>query len=615
MAQPVPPKRNPQPEARAERLATLRKALPDAPGVYKYKDAQGEIIYVGKATSLKKRVNSYFTKGHVDFKTHVLVEHIADIDVTVTQTDLEALLLENSLIKQHQPKYNLLLKDGKSYPYICIKKERFPRVFPTRNKIPDGSSYYGPYPSVSTMKLLLRFIKDNFQLRNCNLHLSEKNIESGKFRVCLEYQLGNCAGPCEGKQSEESYNEDILQIRQILRGRFSGVLQEIESQMQQAAQAMDFERANFLKTRIDNLHKLKRKSIVMSEQVGDVEVFTLAYEEQLAVVHHFKVLSGTVVGTHSYDVKRRNEDSPAEMLEAVLSAVQLEEEDALSNKLLSNIDLQGTELAERFATKVPTRGDEAKLVALSKQNAEATLEEKLNISRLKRKQDPMEATLRQLQKDLHLKTYPAHIECFDNSNIQGYAPVASCVVFRNGKPARRDYRVYNIKTVEGPDDFASMKEVVGRRYRRLKEEGQPLPDLIVIDGGKGQLSHALEALAELQLERQIPIVSIAKRLEEIYFMHDPIPLYIDKKSASLRLLQRLRNEAHNTAINFHRKKRGQKTLKTGLTEIPGIGQKTARKLLTHFKSLKNIKAASPEALAEVIGPAKAAEVYGFFAEE
>lgn len=597
------------------RLAELRRSLPDEPGIYKYFDAEGKILYVGKAISLRKRVNSYFTKTGHDFKTRVLVKQIRDIQFVVTHNDMEALLLENNLIKQYQPKYNIMLKDGKTYPYICIKNERFPRVFSTRNKIRDGSQYYGPYASIPTMNAILLFLRDSFKLRTCSLVLSEKNISDGKFRPCLEFHLGNCAAPCVAKQTEAEYNEDIRQIRQVLRGKFRALLDQLKADMQTASERMEFERAHYLKKRIEHIQKYRRRSTVVSENVTDVEVLTVLTEEGISVVNHFRIIDGAIVQTHQLDVRMKNEETEAELVEAVVTRLQAEEEN-LCKRILTNVAMPtGTDLAALYSFETPTRGDELKVLELSLKNCRAILDEKLNIARLHRDESPTEKMLRQAQKDLRLTLAPRHIECFDNSNIQGYAPVAACVVFKNGKPAKRDYRVYNIKTVVGPDDFASMQEVVTRRYRRLLDEAQPLPDLIMIDGGKGQLSHALAALQSLGLDTKITCISIAKRLEEIYYKDDPVPMYIDKKSSTLRLLQRIRNEAHNTAINYHRKKRDQKTLRTELTEIPGVGATTAKKLLSELKTVKRIQEAPAEALAAVVGPAKAQIVYDYYREQ
>ena len=591
-----------------ESVEDIRKSLPEQPGVYKYYDREGKLLYIGKAKSLKKRVNSYFTKTHPDYKTQLLVRQIAYIQYVVTNNELEALLLENSLIKEHQPKYNIDLKDGKSYPYICIKNERFPRVFSTRQKTRDGSSYYGPYPSVGTMRALLRFLHDNFQLRTCKYNLSAANIAAGKFRPCLEYHIGRCRAPCVALQAEDDYNANIRQVRQVLRGSFGRVLAELKEQMNEAVEQLQYERAHYLKIRMEQLQKHKQKSTIVSEQVHNVEVFTVARQDKLTVVNHFKMQSGSIITTHAFDSWDKHGEDLSEVLTAAILRVAAEDED-FHPHILVNVLPSPDELPATCQAQVPERGDERKIVELGLKNCEVLLEEKLQRKYEQRANDPQQRLLRRAMEDLKLARLPYHIECFDNSNIQGYAPVSSCVVFRNGRPAKRDYRVYNIRTVEGPDDFASMREVVYRRYRRLLEEEKPLPDLVLIDGGKGQLSHALEALEELGLRGQLPILSIAKRLEEIYYPDDPVPLYIDKKSPTLRLLQQLRDEAHKTAIEYHRKKRDEKTLKTELTEIAGIGPGTAKKLLSHFRSLKKVKEASLNELIPVVGEAKAEAVH------
>lgn len=597
-------------------LETQRKNLPNQPGVYKYYDRDGQLLYIGKAKSLKKRVNSYFTKQHPDFKTAVLVSQVAHIEYVVTHNDLEALILENSLIKEHQPKYNIELKDGKSYPYICIKNERFPRVFSTRLRVKDGSSYYGPYPSVGTMKALLRFLHDNFLLRTCNFNLSEANIKAGKFRPCLEHHIGRCKAPCVGLQDEEAYNENIRQLRQILRGSFGKVMAELKEQLAEAVANLQFERAHYLKVRMEQIQKHRQKSTIVSEQVHNVEVFAIAMRDKLSIVNHFKMQNGTIVTTHAFDSWQKHGETEGEVLAAAIRRVAAEDEDFHPTLLLNVLPTEEeSDLAEQYTLRVPERGDERKIVELSLKNCEVLLEEKLQLKYERRANDPQEKLLRRAMEDLRLTELPYHIECFDNSNIQGYAPVSSCVVFKNGRPAKRDYRVFQVKTVEGPDDFATMKEAVYRRYRRLQEEQQPLPNLVLIDGGKGQLSHAMEAIDELGLRGKLPLISIAKRLEELFYPDDPVPLYIDKKSPTLRLLQNLRNEAHKTAIEYHRKKRDQKTLKTELTDIPGVGPGTAKKLLSHFKSVKAIKAASRAELESVIGAAKTLAVWAHYHPE
>ncbi len=614
----------PEPGAKApawqQALDAARRALPDAPGIYKYFDAEGTILYVGKAQSLRKRVSSYFTKSGHDFKTRTLVRQIRRIETTVTRDDLEALLLENNLIKQLQPKYNLMLKDGKSYPFICLKNERFPRVFPTRLRIDDGSQYFGPYASVATMHAILNFLRETFKLRTCNLVLSEKNIAEGKFRPCLEFHIGRCLAPCVGKQSQADYDDDIRQIRQLLRGNYRPLLDELRATMNAAATDLDFERAHYLKRRIEQISKLRRRSVVVSDAVGDVEVLTVllrspeAGAQPLGAVNHFRVMNGVLVQTHSYEVRPRLDEAETDIFVAALSQL-IAEEEGVARRVLTNVSGLVGELTAAFADftfRVPDRGEELKLVQMALDNGNALLDEKLNVSRLRATTNPTQKLLEQVKTDLRLPRLPRHIECFDNSHIQGYAPVSSCVVFREGRAAKRDYRVYNTQTVQGVDDFQAMREVVFRRYRRLLDEAQPLPDLVLIDGGKGQLSAALESIRALGIDERVTTVAIAKRLEELYYKDDPVPLYIDKKSPTLRLLQRIRNEAHNTAINYHRKRRDQKTLRTELTEIPGVGPATTRKLLTELRTVKAIREAEMPTLAAVVGEAKAQAVYDYY---
>ncbi len=594
-------------EASVDPWAEFRSNIPEEPGIYKYFDKEGKIIYVGKARNLRRRINSYFTKHTgLDAKTRLLVKQIADIRYVVTPTELDALILENNLIKEHRPKYNIELRDGKTYPYICIKNERFPRVFSTRVKVKDGSTYFGPYPGGGAMHALLEFIHDNFKLRTCSFNLSEANVKAGKFRPCLEHQIGRCKAPCIHNDLETDYDEEIKQVKQILKGSFKVVVERLKSEMNRAAEELNFERAQELKLKIEQLLRHKQRSTVVSETITDVEVVTVATEERLSVVNHFTVVNGTIVRTHAFDVRHSGEDvSDATVLTASLGRL-IAETDGFKKEILSNVASEEVELPEGYVLKTPTRGDALKIVELSLKNCRTLLDEKLN---RKWSERGPRRTLERLQQDLHLPKLPEHIECFDNSNLQGYAPVSSCVVFRGGKPAKRDYRVFQVKTVEGPDDFATMKEVVFRRYRRLLDEKQPLPDLVVIDGGKGQLSHALEALRELGLDEKIPVIGIAKRLEEIYKKNDPVPLYLDKKSPSLRLIQHIRNEAHDTAVAYHRKKRGEKTLKTELTDIKGVGPTTMKKLLTTFKSPAQVKAATLSELAAAVGMAKAKIVY------
>jgi excinuclease ABC subunit C len=588
-------------------LRELRFSLPEDPGIYKYLDEKNRIIYVGKAKNLRKRVNSYFTKQHsIDYKTRILVSRIRDIQYTITNTEREALILENSLIKQYQPRYNVMLKDGKTYPYICIKNERFPRVFPTRTKEKDGSTYFGPYPNVRAMNSILDFIRKNFKLRTCNLALAEKNILSGKFKVCLEFHIGNCKGPCIGAQQETSYNQDIDSIRQLLKGNYSTLLHYLKQSMLECAEQLDFEQAQELKEKISFIERYKEKATVVSENISQIEVVTIRTVEDLSVINHFRILNGIIIQTHAFDVRKKEFQDEEEVLVAAISKLAAESEEFYP-EVISNIPLTSQADVLPFTVTVPLRGDKARLVQLSEKNCLSLLREKILQTDAKKKREYPEV-LELLQKDLNLSGVPRHIECFDNSNFQGSFPVASMVVFIDGKPARREYRTFNIKTVVGIDDFASMKEIVTRRYSRLLAEQKKLPDLVVVDGGKGQLSSAAEALTELGLGTTLPIVGIAKRLEEIYYKNDPVPVHISKKSPSLKLLQHIRNEAHKTAIEFHRKKRLGGTLKTRLTEIEGIGKVTAQKLLTHFRSISRLMQASESEIIEISGQVRAVPI-------
>jgi len=582
------------------------RQLPDQPGVYRFLNARGKIIYIGKAKSLRKRVSSYFTSGRKhSHRIEHLLAHIHDLNYTITNSEVEALLLENNLIKTHQPKYNILLKDGKTYPYICIKAERFPRVFSTRTKVPDGSLYFGPYPSVGTMNALLDIIRGLIKVRNCNYHLSRANIQAGKFKICLEYQIGNCAAPCVGKQTEADYMQGIERIKHILRGNLAPVLRELETLMQQAAQNYEFEQAETYRKKLEQIKAYRNRSRVVSEKIRDLEVLTIASEQHLSVVNHFKVQNGAIVQTHAWEIKRTNEEQEEEILLACLEQL-LVEDNRLAPALISNVPLSSSLLPEGIEFSLPRKGDKKHLIELSLKNCKLLLEEKLYKQNFQKRQSQHERMMIELQKALNLPQLPDHIECFDNSNFQGSAPVASVVVFRQGKPAKKDYRHFNIKSVEGPNDFASMKEIVGRRYSRLLKEKQPLPKLVIIDGGKGQLSSAADALRELGLLGQIPLIGIAKRLEEIYAVGDPIPLHIDKKSPALHLIQQLRNEAHRFAITFHRNKRSKAPgQQSNLSRIKGIGPATAHKILSEFRSIKKLKAASPEALESLLGKSKA----------
>lgn len=590
-----------------EALLQKVKNLPHEPGVYRFVNEAGKIIYIGKAKNLRNRVSSYFNKsaGH-SYRIQHMVKHIHDLAYTITNSEVEALLLENNLIKNHQPRYNILLKDGKTYPYICIKNERFPRVFSTRNKIDDGSLYYGPYPSAGTMKTILTLIHSFVKLRNCTLQLSEANIKAKKFKVCLEYQLGNCAGPCEDLQSEEEYLEGIKQIKHVLKGNFRPVLAHLEEQMKTAAENYEFEQAEFLRKKIERIKDYRQKTTVVSEKISDLEVLTVESEAHLAVVNHFKVQNGAIIQSHAWEVKRLNQEEDEELLEAAILNLQAQE-DSLSPNIASNL-MPSDEFLEQVAYQlsIPKIGDKKHLVDLSLKNCKMLLTEKLYKQNFKKRQPINELMVTELKKALSMEKLPNHIECFDNSNFQGSEPVASVVVFKNGKPSKRDYRHFKIKTVEGPNDFASMEEIVGRRYRRLLDEGQDLPQLIVIDGGKGQLSSAVEALKSVGLLGQIPMIGIAKRLEEIYRVGDPFPLHIDKRSPALQLIQQIRNEAHRFAITFHRDQRSNHVRnKSHLSQIKGIGEHTEQKILKEFKSIKKLKAASAAELEAKLGLSKA----------
>ncbi|MFM2284904.1 MAG: UvrABC system protein [Bacteroidota bacterium] len=588
----------------------ILKTLPEKPGVYQYFDAEGKILYVGKAKSLKKRVYSYFSKEHHDSgKTRVLVSKIADIKTIVVDTELDALLLENNLIKKYQPRYNVALKDDKTYPWICIKKERFPRVFPTRRMVKDGSEYFGPYPSVKVMRTLLEFIKSLYPRRTCNLALEPNAIKNGKFKVCLEYHIKNCLGPCVGYQSEQEYMQMIQEVRQLVKGNMSDLTQMIRVRMMKHAEAYEFEQAHDLKERLELLEQFKSKSTIVSTSIHNVDVFTIHSDDKVAFVNYLKVLEGSIVQGHTIELKKRLDETPEELLSIGIGEMR---QRFNSNAKEIIVPFQ-PDIEDNFLTiTVPQRGDKRHLLDLSLRNV-------LNYMREKNKQlelvDPERHTkriLEKLQSDLRMPVLPKHIECFDNSNFHGSYPVSAMVCFKDARPSKKDYRHFNVKTVVGPDDFATMAEVIERRYTRLLQENEPLPQLIIVDGGKGQLGAALGALDKIGLRGKISIVGIAKRLEEIYFPGDPLPLYIDKKSESLKLIQHLRNEAHRFGITHHRKRRDLGTLKTELFEIEGVGKSTAEKLLDDFRSVKKISTLSLEELAESVGPAKAEKVFSYF---
>jgi len=583
----------------SESLREQIKTLPKKPGVYQYFDSEGKILYVGKATSLKSRVSSYFTSvDKHNAKTKVLVGKIRSLKVILADSPYDALLLENTLIKRHQPRYNILLRDDKTYPWICIKKERFPRVFYTRNLIKDGSEYFGPYSSLRTMHALLNFISKVYQLRNCKFNLSEENIKNEKFRVCLEHHVGNCKAPCVGYQNEDNYNEGIQNIRRILKGNIGEVIKDLKTTMQTSAENLEFELAQQTKEQLNLLVKYQLKSTVVSSTINNVDVFSILSDDKYGYVNFMKIVSGAVIQAHTVEVKKKMEEDDDTILESVIPEIR-ERFNSQSDQIFTSIKI-GLEIPN-IKILVPQRGDKVKLIDMSRRNVKYFMhdrqgkQEKVDPDRRKNR------ILGQVQSDLRMKEMPVHIECFDNSNFQGAYPVAACVVFKDAKPAKKDYRHFNIKTVVGPDDFASMKEVVYRRYKRLLEENEPLPQLVIVDGGKGQLSSAVESLQALDLMGKITIVGIAKRLEEIFFPGDSFPLYIDKRSESLKLIQHLRNEAHRFGITHHRNQRSKNTIKSGLIDLPGIGPKTVDKLLKEFKSVKRIKEASEEELEALVG--------------
>lgn len=582
-------------------MADIKEAiqrLPDSPGVYRFYNSENELIYIGKAKNLKKRVNSYFTKAAgVNRKTLRLVSEIRNIEYTVSDTEFDALLLENNFIKQNQPKYNILLKDDKTFPYICILKERFPRIIYTRRYTPDQGEYFGPYSSVSAMKNVLDLIRKLYSIRTCSLLLSQQNIEQQKFKVCLEYHIGNCKGPCIGAQNEKEYQEEIEQARNILKGDLSIMHQYFKAQMQDAATNMEFERAHRYKEKLSTLERFQSKSMVVNRSLTNIDVLTISSIEEYGYINYLQIKEGAIVFSKSVEVKKKLDEPDEELLAFAAQELRIG-----NNKIVySNIPINLLE--ENAENIIPKIGDKKKLISLSLRNALELKKEK-EILREGKKSKHLE-TLTILKNDLRLPGLPIVIECFDNSNLQGTTPVASMVRFVNAKPDKKNYRHYNIKTVIGSNDFASMKEIVGRRYKRIIEEAEQLPDLILIDGGKGQLSSACEALKELGIYGKIPIAGIAKKLEEIYYPEDPIPLHINKKSPGLLLLQHVRDEAHRFAVTFHRQKRSKAQIKTEIEELQGIGRSTADKLLHHFKSVKKIREARFEELETLIGKTKA----------
>ena len=583
-------------------------ALPENPGVYQFYNKEDKILYVGKAKNLKKRVSSYFNKRHDNGKTKMLVKHVNSIRHIVVPTETDALLLENNLIKKYQPKYNVMLRDDKSYPWICIKKERFPRIFPTRKLIKDGSEYFGPYTSMNTVRTLLDLIKGVYPLRTCNYDLSERKIDEGRYKVCLEYHLGNCKGPCEDLQSAEEYDLQVNDIREIIKGNFKSSLKYFKKQMKSLAQRKLFEEAQRIKEKIEVLENYQAKSTIVNPKINNVDVFSIISDEAYAYVNFLQLSHGAVIRSHTLEMKKKLDESDRELLQMAIIEIR-QRFNSQSKELYLPFSIS---IDPSLKVRVPKAGDKKRIVELSERNAKFFRQDRFKQIKIIDPDRHAKRIMAQMQKDLRLSEEPRHIECFDNSNIQGSNPVAACVVFKNGKPAKKEYRKFNIKTVTGPDDFASMAEVVFRRYRRLLDEKQPLPQLIVIDGGKGQLSSSVKSLEKLGLREKIAIIGIAKRLEEIYFPEDPIPLYLDKKSESLKIIQQLRNEAHRFGITFHRQKRSKEAISSELEQIDGIGEKTAQELLKNFKSVKRIKEASIDDLAKSVGKAKAKKIYETF---
>jgi excinuclease ABC subunit C len=584
------------------------QSLPDGPGVYQYYDKEDKILYVGKAKNLKKRVSSYFNKIHDTAKTNVLVKKIVTIKHIVVPTESDALLLENNLIKKLQPRYNVLLRDDKSYPWLCIKKEPFARVFSTRRMVKDGSEYFGPYTSFKTVSTILDLIKELYPLRTCNYDLSESNINNHKFKVCLEYHIGNCKGPCEGLESFENYQTQVDAIREILKGNFKESLKDFKKKMSDLAANLHFEAAQKIKEKIEVLENYQSRSTIVNPKITNIDVFSIVSDEGAAYVNFLQIAHGSIIRSYTMEIKKKLDETDAELL--TLAIIELRERfHLLSKEIIVPFEV---EVGETIKVTVPQLGDKKQILELSLRNAKF-----YRIDQLKQLQivDPDRHTNRimaQMQKDLRLPVEPRHIECFDNSNIQGTNPVAACVVFKDGKPSKKDYRHFNIKSVEGPNDFASMEEVVYRRYKRMLDENQPLPQLIIIDGGKGQLSSALKSIDALELRGKIAIVGIAKRLEELFYPGDSAPLYLDKKSETLKVIQYLRNEAHRFGITFHRDKRSQSALNSSIESIPGIGEKTMLALIQHFKSVKRLKLATEKEISAVVGVSKAKKITDFY---
>ena len=592
-----------------ENLELQLKTLPSEPGVYRYYDKNGQLLYVGKAKNLKKRVLSYFNKNQNGYRTRIMVSKIVRLETTVVNSEYDALLLENNLIKEHQPFYNVMLKDDKTYPWICIKNENFPRIFMTRNVVKDGSEYYGPYAKVRPAKILLETIKNLYKIRSCNLDLSPKKIEDGKYKVCLEYHIKNCKGPCENLESKESYDEKIDAIRGIIKGDFRKARKYLEDEMFRFAANLEFEAAQNVKERLEFLEDYQARNTVVNPNIDDVDVFGMTSDETAAYVNFFKIRNGNIVQSFTTEIKKMLEETDEEILEEALIEIRQKFASESKEILLPfhlNIEIPNIKLI------VPKVGDKKRIVELSEKNAKEYRLEKLKQVQIVDPERHTNRIMAEMQKLLRMPVEPRHIEGFDNSNIQGSNPVSACVVFKDGKPSKSDYRIFHVKTVEGPNDFATMEEVIYRRYKRMLDEGENLPQLILIDGGKGQLSSAVKSLKLLGLYGKITVVGIAKRLEEIFFPEDSIPLYLDKKSETLKILQRVRDEAHRFGVKHHRTRRTNNTIKSELEEIPGVGEKTIELLLKKLKSVKRVKEANLETLEEILGKQKGKIVWEFF---
>lgn len=595
-----------------ESLKNIITTLPENPGVYQYFDSEGKLLYVGKAKNLKKRVSSYFNKVHESGKLRVLVSKIETIKHIIVDSEIDALLLENSMIKEYQPRYNVMLKDDKTYPWICIKNERFPRVFATRTVIKDGSLYFGPYASVTMMKTMLDLIRQLYKLRNCTLNLSKENIEKKKFKVCLEYHIGNCKAPCINNQEEDEYNESISEIKNIIKGNLHTVTLYLKELMKKYADNYNFEQAQQIKNKIETLEKYRSRSTVVNASISDVDVFSFVDDTDSAFVNYMKIIDGSIIQGHTIELKKKIEEDSSDLL--AMAIIELRQRfESVSKEIIVPFEMDF--MLQGISYTVPQRGDKKKLLELSERNAKYFMQERKAQQEKANPGIKVQQLLETMQKDLRLKELPEHIECFDNSNIQGTNPVAACVVFKHGKPAKKEYRHFNVKTVSGPDDFSSMEEIIERRYKRLLEENQKLPQLIIIDGGKGQLHAALNSLEKLNLRGKIAIIGIAKRLEEIYFPEDSVPLYLNKNSESLRLIQYLRNEAHRFGISFHRDKRSKDFIKSELDAITGIGEKTKLLLLHKYKTVEKIKNLSFDELEKVIGKSKAKIITAYFSKK